>query len=93
VLPKYENVKYVNISVGNNFGIEDIVGSIIKNEEIDQDEWMQHKDKIMRQFTVQGTKLPNEEGNLEEKEEGKSMLLSLSVNDVNRMQLEFNEIY
>ena len=35
VLPKFENVKYINIEPGNNFGIEDIVGSIIKNEDID----------------------------------------------------------
>lgn len=40
MLPKYENVKYINVKVGNNFGIEDIIGSIIKNEEIDQDDWM-----------------------------------------------------
>lgn len=61
VLPKYENVKYIDIKIGSNFGIEDIVGSIISNEEIEQDEWIQHKDKIMRQFTVQGNALPKEE--------------------------------
>jgi hypothetical protein len=61
VLPKYENVKYINIKIGNNFGIEDIVGSIISNDEIEQDEWMQHKDKIMRQFTVQGNTIPKDE--------------------------------
>jgi len=44
----------------------------------------------MRQFTIQGNELPTEFKN---DKEDKSMLLSLSINDVNRMQLEFNEVY
>lgn len=39
VLPKYNNVKYVNINQGSNFGIEDIVGSVIKNE-VSQNDWI-----------------------------------------------------
>lgn len=33
VLPKYENSKYIDIVPGTDFGMEDIVGSIIKNED------------------------------------------------------------
>jgi CRP-like cAMP-binding protein len=48
VIPKYENVKYINISKGDNFGIEDIVGSIIKHDDLSIEDWMQHRDKIVR---------------------------------------------
>jgi hypothetical protein len=84
VLPKYENMRYVDIGAGDNFGIEDIVGSMIKYDEIDMEEWMQHRDKIVRQFTVMSSPSAHSE---------KTIILHLSINDVNRMQVEFNEIY
>jgi CRP-like cAMP-binding protein len=76
VLPKFDNTKYVNVKLGNNFGIEDIVGSIIKNEDVTQEDWMCHKDKLLRQFTVLG-------------EDKRQTYLALSISDLNRMQLEF----
>jgi hypothetical protein len=30
VLPKHENIKYINIPVGANFGIIDIIGSVLQ---------------------------------------------------------------
>ena len=48
VLPKYENAKYMTVSSGVDFGMEDIVGSIIKNEENIQDDWISHKDTLIR---------------------------------------------
>lgn len=80
VLPKFENAKYIDIQPGMDFGMEDIVGSIIKSEENIQDEWISHKDQLIRQFTVLG----NNES---------SLLLMLSINDLHRMQLEFVESY
>jgi hypothetical protein len=48
VLPKYENAKYINVTLGYHFGMEDLVGSIIKNDDIHQDDWMGNKDKLIR---------------------------------------------
>ena len=79
VLPKYQNTRYIRIKTGNYFGFSDIIGSIIKNEDIDQDDWISRKDKIIRQCTTAS--------------DVKSSLLLLSINDVNRMQLEFLESY
>jgi hypothetical protein len=80
VLPKYENQKYVDVQPGSDFGMEDIVGSIIKHEEV-QEDWISHKDKLIRQFTVVGDT------------ELKAEVLLLSINDLNRMQQEFMEAY
>jgi hypothetical protein len=33
VLPKYENSRYIDVGPGLDFGMEDIVGSIIKQDE------------------------------------------------------------
>jgi hypothetical protein len=52
VLPKFQNMKYVEIGVGDNFGLEDIVGSLLKHDDLNLSEWMQHRDKVVRQFTV-----------------------------------------
>jgi hypothetical protein len=59
--------------------MEDIVGSIIKNDDIDQDEWISRKDKMIRQFTLMVTE--------------KATLLLFSVHDLNKMQVEFLELY
>ena len=34
VLPKYDNAKYINVTIGYHFGMEEFVGSIIKNDDI-----------------------------------------------------------
>ena len=47
VLPSYDNVAYINIQEGDNFGIIDILGSVLNNE-LDIDDWMIHKDVLAR---------------------------------------------
>ena len=79
VLPKFSNAKYIRIKEGNYFGFSDIIGSIIKNEDIDQEDWICRKDKMIRQGTVAS--------------DSKSELLLFSIMDVNRMQNEFLESY
>ena len=48
VLPKYNNTKYINVSIGCEFGVEDIIGSILKNELASDDDWFQVKDRMIR---------------------------------------------
>lgn len=49
VLPKHGNVKYLNINVGYQFGIIDIVGSMfLMDFKRDQEDLMSHKMKMYR---------------------------------------------
>lgn len=82
VLPKYENAKYINVSLGYHFGMEDLVQSVISNEEISQSDWIAHKEKLVRSFTVIGDDML-----------GKSTIMLLSATDLNRMQVEFQDVY
>lgn len=79
VLPKYNNTSYIRITDGCDFGTEDIVGCIMKYHLEDEEDWISQKDKLIRQFTVVG--------------ENTSTLLTLSIHDLNKMQLEFVEAY
>ena len=79
VLPSFENTKYINIRVGDHFGVIDIVGSITHNS-LDFEDWMNRKDVIKRQFTIMS-------------EVDKTEVLTLSINDLHRMKLEFYEQY
>lgn len=78
-LPKYNNARYLRINEGNYFGFSDIIGSIIKNDDIDQDDWISRKDLIVRQSTIAS--------------DIKSEALLLRIEDVNRLQNEFLESY
>lgn len=80
VLPKFDNAKYMSIRPGVDFGMEDLVGSIIQNESNIQDDWFSCKDQLIRQFTIIC-------------DSDKALLLSLSIGDLHRMQLEFVEMY
>jgi len=51
VLPQYDNTKYINIQVGDHFGLVDIVGSCQSND-VDIDNWMEKKNVMQRQFTI-----------------------------------------
>ena len=79
MLPKHKNVKYVDIGHGNTFGIVDIIGSILHHEEIEADQWFLRKDLLKRQFTIMS--------------DGQTELMSLSILDLYRLQLEFQEIF
>jgi len=76
VLPKYENTRYININVGDHFGVIDIVGSCQTNS-IFLDDWGNNKNFLQRQFTVMA---------IEETE-----VLNLSAIDLIRMKIEFIE--
>lgn len=78
VLPKFKNTTYIEISIGNHFGIIDIVGSILKTK-FELDTWFSHKDILQRQFTVMSLK--------------ESEALILSISDLFRMKQEFLEAY
>jgi CRP-like cAMP-binding protein len=75
VLPKHDNIKYINVTVGNHFGLIDIVGSILSNPDQDLDHWILYKDTLKRQFTMMS--------------QTKCELLTLSIDHLNKMQHEF----
>lgn len=79
VIPKFNNTQFISINCGNEFGMEDIAGCLFINEWLDENDWISSKDKLKRQFTIMA--------------EDTSTLLTLSVNDINRMRLEFLEAY
>ena len=79
VLPKFNKVKYINIKKGSEFGAEDIISTILKNDFEDDDEWIQNKDQLIRQFTVMADQ-PTE-------------LLLLSISDLRKLQSEFVEAF
>jgi hypothetical protein len=78
VLPKYENTKYIEIGIGDHFGLIDIVGSINKHE-MHADEWISRRNMIKRWFTIIA------ESDVE--------VLNLNLADLNRMKLEFFDCY
>ena len=40
VLPSYENTPYVNINLGNHFGLLDIIGIILTSNDVDFGRWL-----------------------------------------------------
>jgi hypothetical protein len=44
VLPKNDNTRYVNIGVGDVIGVTDIIGSVVKLEDHELDDWFSKKD-------------------------------------------------
>ena len=82
VLPNFRNAKYIDIPVGEHFGVIDIIGSILGQEEYGLEklnEWITMKHSLKRQFTTMSNT------NCE--------LLSFSIHDLSRMQFEFIEAY
>ena len=54
ILPSFNNTRYIDINVGDHFGIDDIIGSI-KVKNINENEWYNNLTKLQRQFTVKAT--------------------------------------
>ena len=82
VLPKHNNLKYINIDDGMHFGIIDIIASLLENEMVLAeviDDWITRKEILKRQFTVMADK--------------ETSLLTLSVQNLDRMKFEFLETY
>ena len=48
VLPSYDNTSYVNIYRGSHFGVIDIIGSVVTNDELEFENWFLHKDSMHR---------------------------------------------
>ena len=48
VLPKHDNAMYINYKVGDTFGVVDIIGSNMKNDDMELDEWFLRKDLLKR---------------------------------------------
>ena len=44
VLPKHDNTKYVKIGVGDVMGVTDIIGSAIKSQDFELEDWFSKKD-------------------------------------------------
>jgi CRP-like cAMP-binding protein len=76
VLPRHQNAKYIDIEKRSHFGVHDIIGYICESEDQNNlENWIQQKGKLMRQFTCVA--------------EQKSHLLQLTIEDLNRMKMEF----
>lgn len=85
---KYNQAKYIDIPPGCTFGIIDIIGSILLMDEgeVDGDSfqekyenWIYLKGRLKRQFSV--------------KTQDNCELMTLSVEDLQRMKFEFCESY
>ena len=82
VLPKHDNAKFLTIQHGHEFGVLDVIGSIFINPEIEMENWFNRKDKLMRQFTA-----------MSDCSEGVTELLILTLQDLYRIQVEFQEYF
>lgn len=78
-MPSFDNTPYIRINVGDSFGIIDIVGSSA-TKKFDLECFLQNTNKLQRQFTIMST-VDNCE------------ILTLSIQDLNRMKLEFHDCY
>ena len=78
VMPSFDNTSYIQIAVGDNFGIVDIVGSSAQKE-FELNKFIENINLLSRQFTVMAT--------------SDSELLSFNIQDLNRMRLEFSDCY
>ena len=48
MLPKFNNAAYINISVGQHFGLIDIMASVFDEDIADFHSWYQYKDILKR---------------------------------------------
>lgn len=55
VLPRHQNLMFIQLNPGLNFGISCIVGSFMEEDgpKFDVDTWPKYRDKLQRQFTIQ----------------------------------------
>lgn len=80
VLPKHANARYISIQKGYCFGLGDIIYSMMKSK-IDMSQIYNNREQLIRQFTIRSSnKLCTN-------------LLTLSIQDLNRMKMEFQESY
>lgn len=51
ILPQYQNIPYIKVRLGEEFGIVDFMASSVKHN-FDFDKWIQNKQKLQRHFTL-----------------------------------------
>ena len=51
VLPSFRNTSYINVLVGDHFGVADIISSAERNQ-FEIDKWYEKRSQLKRQFTV-----------------------------------------
>ena len=78
VLPSFDNTSYIDIRVGDKFGIVNITGSTHANN-ILESAWYLSRNLLQRQFTLMATK--------------NSESLFLSLQTIHEMEQEFSEAY
>ena len=78
VLPQYNNTKYINIEIGDQFGLIDVIASA-HFQNFDPEDWFQRKDALERQFTIKATDYVE--------------VLNFLFQDFARMRKEFLEYY
>lgn len=79
VLPRHQNLMYIKLNTGNHFGVSCIVGSFMKKDNFDIENWCSFKDLLKRQLTVHC--------------HDQCELLTLSIHHLNAMKNEFREAY
>ena len=52
VLPHFKNIMYIKFELGCHFGVLDILGSVIENDDIDANDWITYQDSLKRQFSA-----------------------------------------
>ena len=78
VLPSYDNTRYIDIEVGDNFGMIDIIGST-RTQDFEMNEWYEKKNQLKRQFSVMAI--------------NNVVIQILSMQDLFRMEQEFESCF
>jgi hypothetical protein len=52
VLPIVKNYPYISIEHGDHFGVIDIVGSQLEDDESELDDWFENRNNLKRFFSV-----------------------------------------
>ena len=78
VLPFYSNTSYIDIDIGDHFGVIDIIGSANVSK-FELKNWIEHKNSLYRQFTIMAL------NNVE--------VLQINIEDLSRVQKEFPDYY
>lgn len=53
VLPRHDNLMYIKLNPGLHFGVSCIVGSFMDEDDFEIDRWINFRDKLKRQFSIQ----------------------------------------
>lgn len=79
VLPKHQNIMYIEFSQGCHFGIIDIISYFVENDHLDYANWNQYQDGLKRTFTAQCKE--------------QTEMMTLPIDDLLRIQSAFKDCY